>query len=314
MVRKFRALAVVLTLALLIGCGQATTGGFGDVANQPHEHTDDAAHTNQQAAASTDMQALQPVLATSELVVGPNRLALGLLENNVPIKDAAQTKVHVRYYKLNGNQATLVAEEEARYFGEGLGDRGTFIVNPAFDTAGTWGLEVVAERPGQSATNHRMSLDVQAKGNAVVVGAPAPQSKTPTERDVADLQQITSDSEPDARLYRMSVAEAVTSGKPSLILFATPGYCQTAVCGPGVDVLSKLVDTFGDKINPVHVEVYQLPYDAGKQVPAMAEWGLRTEPWLFLVDKDGKIVNRYEGGITFDELEPAVAKLIGDQS
>ncbi len=314
MVRQFRALAVLLMLAVLIGCGQATNGGFGDVANQPHEHSDGAEHSHEQAAASSSTQALQPVLATSELVVGPNRLALGLLENNVPIKDAAQTKVHVRYYKLNGNQATLVSEEDARYFGEGLGERGTFIVNPAFDAAGPWGLEVVAERPGQSATSHRMSLDVQAKGSAVPIDAPAPQSKTPTERDVPDLKQITSDSAPDVRLYRMSIAEAVTSGKPSLILFATPGYCQTAVCGPGVDALSKLVDTFGDKINPVHVEVYQLPYDEGKQVPAMAEWGLRTEPWLFLVDKDGKVVNRYEGGITFAELEPAVAKLVGDQS
>lgn len=311
MIRYIRVLALGLVLALLVSCGQATNGEFGDVANQPHEHTDEADHSHDQPAASVSAGSLQVVLATSELVVGPNRLALGLLESNVPIKDAAQTKVHVRYYKLNGNEATLVAEEDGQYFGEGLGERGTFIVNPSFDTPGTWGLEVLAERPGQPASSQRMSLDVQAKGNAATVGSPAPKSKTPTDRDVSDLKQITSDAEPDPRLYRMSVEQAVTSGKPSLILFATPGYCQTAVCGPGVDVLSKLADSFGDKVNPVHVEVYQLPYDAGKQVPAMGEWGLRTEPWLFLVDKDGKIVNRYEGGITFAELEPAVAKLVG---
>lgn len=311
MIRYVRALALGLVLALLVSCGQSTNSEFGAVANEPHEHTGEADHSHAQSAASAGTSKLQAVLATSELVVGPNRLALGLLENNVPIKDAAQTKVHVLYYKLNGNQATLVAEEDARYFGEGLGERGTFIVNPTFDAAGTWGLEVVAERPGQQATNQRMSLDVQAKGSAAPVGAPAPQSQTPTDRDVSDLKQITSDTEPDPRLYQMSVNEAVTSGKPSLILFATPGYCQTAVCGPGVDVLSKLSDTFGEKINPVHVEVYQLPYQDGKQVPAMGDWGLRTEPWLFLVDKDGKIAKRYEGGITFTELEPDVAQLVG---
>ena len=309
MIRIFRLALAVAVFALLSSCGQATTNGFGEVANKPHEHSDgDHGHgaSGEAAAAST----LQPVLATSEVVVGPNRLALGLLEKNVPIKDAAQTKVQVRYYKLNGNQATLVGEEAAQFYGEGLGERGTFIVRPTFDSPGAWGLEVQAERPGKPAVTQRMSLDVKAESTAPTVGTAAPKSVTPTVKDVEDLKLITSDTEPDPRLHQLSIEQAVTSGKPSLILFATPGYCQTAVCGPGVDVLSKLADRFGDKINPVHVEVYQLPYDEGKQVPAMGEWGLQTEPWLFLVDKDGKIARRYEGGITYQELEPDVAKLV----
>jgi hypothetical protein len=216
----------------------------------------------------------------------------------------------VRYFKLVGNNATPAGEENATYYGDGLGERGTFIVKPTFDTPGAWGLEVTAQRPGKEAETQRMSVEVKADSAAPTVGTVAPQSKTPTDKDVQDLKVITSSTEPDARLYKMSVDQAVTSGKPSLILFATPGYCQTAVCGPGVDVLSKLTDTFGDKINPVHVEVYQLPYDGGKQVPAMGEWGLQTEPWLFLVDKDGKVAGRYEGGITAQELEPEVAKLV----
>ncbi len=310
MIRQFRRLMAVGACGLLVACGQPTTNGFGEVGNKPHEHTE-TGQSHTQSTPNAAANTLQPVLATSELVVGPNRLALGLLESNVPIKDAAETKVQVRYYKLNGNQATLVGEEAAHYFGEGLGERGTFIVRPTFDSAGSWGLEVQAERPGKPAVTQRMGLDVKAQSTAPTVGTPAPKSKTPTDKDVQDLKLITSATEPDARLYELSVAEAVTSGKPSLILFATPGYCQTAVCGPGVDVLSKLADTFGDKINPVHVEVYQLPYDQGKQVPAMREWGLQTEPWLFLVGKDGRIAGRYEGGITYQELEPDVAKLVG---
>jgi hypothetical protein len=305
---RVRNIFIMILLALLTACGQPTSR-FGEVANEPHEHSADTSQDHSHTPTTTASK-LQPVVATSELVVGPNRMALGLLENNIPIKDAADTRVHVRYYKLNGEQATLVGEEDATYYGDGLGPQGTFIVYPVFDTAGLWGMEVEVERPSQPAVTERLSLNVLAKGNAPMIGAPAPRSKTPTARDVSDLRMISSDSEPDPRLYQISVAEAVGSGKPSLILFATPGYCQTAVCGPGVDVVSRLAETFGDKINAVHVEIYQYPFEELKPVAAMEEWGLRTEPWLFLVDRNGKIAGRYEGGITYAELEPEVAKLV----
>jgi hypothetical protein len=299
--------AGISLIALLAGCGQSTAGAPGGAGGANREQNATAGQANPGAARNLQ---LQPVLATSEIVVGPNRLALGLLENNVPIPDAANTRVKVRYYKVNGDQATLMAEEEARYFGEGLGNRGTFVVRPSFDTPGTWGLEIIAERPGKAPSAERIGIDVAAKGSAIAVGDPAPKSRTPSAGQVKDLHTITSSSQPDPRLYQMSIAEAVTSGKPSLILFATPGFCQTQVCGPGVEVLQRLVDTYGDRVNAVHVEVYRYPFEQLQQVGAMKEWGLRTEPWLFLVDREGRVVDRYEGGITVAEVEPAVAKLV----
>ena len=301
-----RSILLLIMLLFLAACGQQTdqsATSFGEVANKPEQHGADGQHTQSTAVAGT---ALQPVIATSELVVGPNRMALGLLENNVPINDAAQTTVKVRYYRLAGEQGTLVGEEDARFYGENLGARGTFVAHPSFDTAGNWGMEIVAQRPNQQPLTLRTTVEVKERASAPKIGDPAPQSKTPTARDVSDLRTISSDADPDPRFYQLSVAEAVSSGKPSLILFATPGYCETAVCGPGVDVLGRLVDQFGDAINVVHVEVYQLPY-AGKTVSVMQEWGLPSEPWLFLVDADGKIAGRYEGGITYQELEPDVA-------
>ena len=303
-----RKLGMICALvALLVACGQPTNNdSFGATANTPHDHSAGATHTT-----TTQDGGLQPVLATSEVIVGQNRLALGLLENNVPIPDAAATKMRVRYYKLTGSEPELVGEEEARYYGEGLGPRGTFVVKPTFDVAGTWGVEIETQRPNQAATSKRMELNVAPQGSAPTLGAPAPKTKTPTANDVEDLLTITSDTAPDTRLYQLSIDQAVSSGKPSLILFATPGFCQTAVCGPGVDVLSRLVDTYGDKFNPVHVEIYQYPFEKLQQVQAMQEWGLKTEPWLFLVDKSGNIAGRFEGGITFEELAPEVQKLIG---
>ncbi|HEY0601734.1 MAG TPA: hypothetical protein VGD58_02425, partial [Herpetosiphonaceae bacterium] len=86
-----RSILLLIMLLFLAACGQQTdqsATGFGEVANQPQQHGADGQHTQPTAAAGA---ALQPVIATSELVVGPNRMALGLLENNVPINDAAQT-------------------------------------------------------------------------------------------------------------------------------------------------------------------------------------------------------------------------------
>ena len=48
-------------------------------------------------------------------------------------------------------------------------------------------------------------------------------------------------------------------------------------------------------------------------VAALAEWSLPSEPWLFLIDGQGKVVARYEGGIGLTELDPAVKQLVGEQ-
>lgn len=296
-------------LLVLAACGQPSgteNAGSGNLSNQPTPRASAQPQAQPSAAGTT----IQPVIATSELVVGPNRMALGILDNNVPIKDAAQAKVKLRYYRLSSTQGRLVGEEDTRFYGENLGERGTFIAHPTFDTAGNWGLEVIVQRTNQQPLTFRQTVEIKERGTAPKIGDPAPRSKTPTVKDVTDLRTISSDSNPDPRFYQISVADAVSSGKPSLILFATPGFCETATCGPGIDVLRRLKDQVGDKVNAVHVEVYKLPYDQGKMVPTMQEWGLQTEPWLFLVGKDGKIVGRYEGGITYQELEPDVTKLV----
>ena len=72
MYRPFRGLRRILLglFVLVTACGQPTSS-FGDVANKPQEHTGDHAQP-----ASGSGGALQPVLATSELVVGRNRVAL----------------------------------------------------------------------------------------------------------------------------------------------------------------------------------------------------------------------------------------------
>ena len=226
-----------------------------------------------------------PVVAVSELEVGQNRLPLGILANGTPINDPA-LKLKLRFYYLDGAEPSKVLDEsEAIYRGEGL---------PFGQTS-------------------RLRLDVLERSKVPAVGSAAIASQNATIRDVSKINELTSDPRPDPALYQLSIADALAAQKPFLVTFSTPGYCQTAVCGPNMLVVKKLKETYGQQVNFLHVEVYPFPFSESfqqqRRVAAMAEWNLRTEPWTFLVDGQGIIQAKYEGGITFAELEPALVKL-----
>jgi hypothetical protein len=45
-------------------------------------------------------------------------------------------------------------------------------------------------------------------------------------------------------------------------------------------------------------------------VPTVGEWGLPSEPWLFVVDADGRLVEKFEGSITLEEVSPTLARVL----
>lgn len=260
---------------------------------------------------------VQAVLAASNLVVGPNRLPIGLIVDGSPINDP-NVQVKLRLYYLDGTDAekTQVAGEgSADYFGQGL-PAGIYVTYPDFKKAGDWGVEVEATLPGKEPTVSTLRLSVLAQDPTPAIGSKAIAVDTPTVKTAPDLSQISSDPNPNPALYQLSIADAIKSGKPTAILFGTPGFCKTATCGPSVTVLGNLQKTYGEKMNFIHVEVYKFPFSESVQanppllVPAMAEWRLQSEPWLFLLGKDGTIVNKYEGGITTEELGPMIDTIL----
>lgn len=274
-----------------------------------------------------------PVFAFSEAVVGPNRLAIGLLRNGSPVNDPA-AKVKLKIFDLTTNNPTPLAEMAATYYGRGL-PAGIWVAYAAFDKPGNVGVEIQAQLPDQQQPSvRRYNLEIVGTSAAPQVGQPAIAAKTLTARDVPELAQLTSGADPDPALYQISLDEALKNGKPTAVLFATPNFCRTATCGPSVTVLSQLQKQYGTQINIIHTEVYRYPFgDSAKlqtesiakaqgenRAPtaeelraglsdAMATWNLPSEPWLFLIDAKGVIVARYEGGITSEEMGPAFANL-----
>ncbi|HLG07551.1 MAG TPA: thioredoxin family protein [Gaiellaceae bacterium] len=162
---------------------------------------------------------------------------------------------------------------------------------------------------------------VQALGNVIVaeedpepdVGDPAIASETPTLASTGgDFSKLTTRTPPDEALLRYSVAESLRAKTPFVVTFSTPKFCSSRTCGPVVDVVEEVARRFeGSDVRFIHVEVYEDNDPAKGYNEWLQEWKLDTEPWTFLVGRDGKIVDRYEGVVSVNELEQAVREKLG---
>jgi hypothetical protein len=94
--------------------------------------------------------------------------------------------------------------------------------------------------------------------------------------------------------------------KPVALLFATPQLCASRVCGPVTDIALQLKAKYGDQMDFIHQEVY-VDNDVSKGLrEPLRQFNLPSEPWLFIVDKGGKITSRLEGSIGVQQFEDAV--------
>ena len=137
-----------------------------------------------------------------------------------------------------------------------------------------------------------------------------------TINSVSGLKEITSSKIPDPGLYQISVANAINTDMPTVVTFASPAYCQTATCGPQVAILSKVKDDYIGRVNFIHIEVYENHYDIGgdfskaKISPHLEEWGILTEPFTFLIDREGRIGKKFEGFVSNVELSDALIVML----
>ena len=141
------------------------------------------------------------------------------------------------------------------------------------------------------------------------VGERAPVIHTPTAAEVGgDLAKIDTRVPPD-QMHEVDFADAV-GRKPIVLVFATPALCQSRVCGPVVDVAQQVDDGFGEEADFIHMEVYN-DNDPGKGIrPQLRAYGLPTEPWTFLIDRNGIVRDRIEGAYGVSELEDAMRTIL----
>ena len=271
---------------------------------------------------------LQPLITTAELVVGENRFAFGLLKAGKLIEGA---DVKLRLYEIDGGEAKLAAELKVPYqtvknvkqersvhrhadgtehvHGDDSGVRGLYVAQLSFARAGDWGVELLVSQASDAFEPVRLAVTVEEVAATPSVGSAAPRSRNLIARDVKNLHQIDTSPRPDPRLHQVRIADAIAQGRPQLIVFATPQFCTSRMCGPVVDIVRRLIPTYGKRVVFTHQEIWQ--DFAGKKVfPTVEEWRLFTEPWIFVVDGQGVIRAKFEGLVTGSELEAALQQVV----
>src|SRR5262249_9639914 len=124
-----------------------------------------------------------------------------------------------------------------------------------FPSNGEWRVAAVVSEGGETSAKLLTSAEVGEFSSIPRPGDPAPLIHTPTAEGVGgDLSKITTRIPPD-HLNQVDYAE-VLGKEPILLLFATPKFCQSRVCGPVVDVAEAAEREFGEEAAFIHMEIY----------------------------------------------------------
>ena len=322
------ALVCLAAALLAAGCGGSESDGGGAAspnATPPPPPAEVAAaqrpqradfpatrgRTLRQLADALDGGGPNVALATSDYVPGRDRVAFGLIDQDGKL--------------VYGNTAVYVARDErSPAHGPFLAPADSLEVRPAFRSqtsagddvkavyhadvelpgAGRWLLLTVTQ-VGDQLLGGAATVEVRRSSPVPAVGDAAPRVHTPTLASAGgDVASIDTRLPPDD-MHDVDLA-SVLGRKPVVLLFATPALCRSRVCGPVTDVAEQLKSAYGDRLAFIHNEVYVGNDYAQGLRPQLKAYGLTTEPWLFTIDRRGRVAARLQGAFGVDEFRGAI--------
>jgi hypothetical protein len=153
---------------------------------------------------------------------------------------------------------------------------------------------------------------VHSQSVTPAVGARAYPSNTPTLASTGgNLKKLTTSVPPDRPLLHYSIADSLSKHVPFVVTFATPRYCTSRVCGPVVDVVEHVRRRVaGSGIRFIHVEIYKNNDPRKGRNKWVAQWRLPSEPWTFVVGRDGLIKAKFEGSVSAGELGSTIKSVL----
>jgi len=180
-----------------------------------------------------------------------------------------------------------------------------------FTQDGIWRIVALVREGGELRAAQLPGPTVGAFSKVPQPGQRAPFIHTPVPSDVGgDLSKITTRIPPDTQ-HEVDYADALGK-EPIVLLFATPQFCQSRVCGPVVDVAEQIKQIYGDKAAFIHMEIYNENDPSKGTRPQVRAFHLPSEPWLFAIDRHGRIESVIEGAFGVEELTRVVKGLIGE--
>jgi hypothetical protein len=318
--------AVLLACSLVAGCGGGDDGD--DASKPPPEARPDQfprATGRTLAELRQDLPKGGPVLAptASVFVTGQNRLGFGLFTTSRAQIADARAAVYIAPVGGGEAQGPFVAHYES------LAVKPPYLSTTTDEDPDAAKTLYVAEVPfakpgkyqvlGMARLDDRLVAATSAAPQLLVVpekddpvpgpGDTPPAIHTPTRLDVAgDLSKIDT-RDPHDDMHEVDFAD-VLGKKPIVLIFATPLLCQSRVCGPVVDVTAQVEDEYRDQADFIHMEIYNDNEINKGTRPQVNAFHLPSEPWLFVIDKQGKVAARMEGAFSVEELESAVKKAL----
>ncbi|MFP5254744.1 MAG: hypothetical protein ACLGI8_02725 [Acidimicrobiia bacterium] len=221
-------------------------------------------------------------------VPGPVRVPFGVADaDGLLTADASPAELEVEVLDADG--APVAPAVTVARHAEGL-PRPYFPLRLDVPAAGFYTARTEIDGIGSE-----LSFQVHEPGQLQVVGPgdPLPSVVTPTTADAAGVDPICT-SDPVCPLHEVTLADAVTEGRPVALLVSTPAFCEVAICGPVLDVLLAVVEQHPD-VRFLHAEVYADPYeDQETYAPIVGDLGLHFEPCLVLAGADGRVVERLD--------------------
>ena len=300
-----------------LGCGGDGDGG-GDATAAPTQ-----AGGSTPSSTSGAPNTVTPVLLTSEFVAGQQgRFLVGLLDDENEFVRNAQVDLRFFTVAANGKTGTLRGEGQAAYEelvvpasaspqGMAHGDTiGFYTTSAPFDAGGQWAVEIAATPPGE--TNPSKIEAAFKVFDAYRIPAPGtvpPASQNDTSATNPNAASLCS-RDPVCPLHDKVIADYLGKGRPLVVQFSTPAFCETRFCGPVLDVLLEQAPAYQDRVDFVHIEVWQ-DFQLKQYRAATQEWHLPTEPITFFMGPDGTIASFLESVFTQAELTAALDQVVG---
>ena len=307
------ALLCALSVTLVLACSQAQDGDSEPDATEAGSAAPPEEVPLIKGPISED--GLQAIFATPDIGPGRHRIAFALT-SQTSLVTALSATVQSFYDPQTDSLADPEQTALALFHPFPLVERGLYVTSLTFDQPGRWAIQATVMGDDGLPKRAALFFDVPGETHAPAVGVPAIRSRSKTIQDVERLSQLTTGSLQDEDLYRISIADAVENGLPTVIVMASPAFCTNAVCGPQIEVLRDLKNEFADQANFVHVDYYENPDeiqgDLNRAVLSSVarEWNIPSTEWSFVVDRKGVITGRFEGFTPLEELRQALKRAL----
>ncbi|MFQ5409041.1 MAG: thioredoxin family protein [Anaerolineales bacterium] len=265
-----------------------------------------SAETPPLSESPTGLSDLQIAVASADFETGAPRVPLILFNGTERVADVQSLQIAT--FDLAGGTPTATGWSGAA---ENFSDYEVpyWVVYPEIPAAGYWGLSANVALADGSHVQAQFVIETVAEAPGPQPGDPAPASYNRTLATERDIALLSSAFEPVPALYEQTVADALATGRPTVVAFSTPAFCQTQLCAPVLDSVESVYADFGDRANFIHIEVYK-DFETFEFADEMTEWDLNSEPWVFLIDADGAVAARFGGPLSPRELTAALQPLL----